>query len=155
MPSSNLSRFISKPNETTKIEIATGDLETKEIPMKASTAILDGGLLMPEGGSTGYYTLATAASTSIPYLLMGTIASTDSDYATAGKLKKAYKIPASSGDKYELYFPVGNGTATAALIGNTVDLHDAYSADVDADSVHQIRVTDFISATLIKGTINI
>ena len=98
--------------------------ETRLFSMKASIAILDGTALMVEvstSNPTGYYTTATttqANGQNINAILAEPIATTDSDYATAGKLKYAYEVTPTQ----TWYFTVGSGTFTAADVGRTCAL---------------------------------
>ncbi len=146
MSDSNVSRFIPKPNESTNVQFIQGTPFNEPVPIKESVAMLDGILLASDGA--GKYTKATSSSTSIPYLLNGTIATTDLDYASTTKERNVTIIPDDR--EYKLLMPVGTGTATAAMVGLPYDLDDEKSLDVSGAGT-QFLITDFISATLVKG----
>lgn len=72
------------------------------------------------------------------------IASTDADYATAGKLK-AVKVPTST--KSTAFFTVGAGTFTAADLFRTARFHtDSLGLAVDTIGLGA-RIVKYISST--------
>jgi len=148
MASSNQSRHVAKPNETTNVTWARGLQTIEERRVAESVAMEDMAVLDYDG--SGQLALADSSSTAIAALLLGTIATTDPDYATDGKLKKVITLQ-DSNNPYRLKMPVGTGTATAAMVGNTYDLADAYSLDVTAQVVNQFRISKYISASLVEG----
>ena len=104
------------------------------IPFAASVAIGAGSAVMwqiSNTASTGNATKATSAvntgGANLVGFLLEPIATTDSDYATAGKLK-AVLIPESVGASVEC--KVGNGTVSATDIGSTITLYDETSVDL-------------------------
>jgi hypothetical protein len=115
--------------------VKASEWELREIPLKASTAIEIGCAISPEISSndvTGHYTkmgVENATGSDFTGIMAEEIASTDSDYATAGKLKKVWVrlVPEA-----RAYFTVGAGTFTAVDVGRTVELHsDSKSLAVD------------------------
>lgn len=143
---------INTPNVTSNFEpIGRGTKwEILALPMKASSAMVPGTLVSVEvsGSSpTGY--LCKAATTNangqnIRGILIDTIATTDSDYATAGKLKNV-AVPTTT--SAEAYFTVGAGTFTAADVGRVCNIHtDSISLAVDTNGLGAV-ITGYISAT--------
>lgn len=122
---------------------------SKQYPFKASTAWVDGCLVAVEvsGSSpTGYLTIAgttNANGQNVVGILMETIASTDSDYATAGKMKYVW-IPTSP--EAEMKFKVGAGTFTAADVGRICNIHtDSKSVAVDTNGLW-VEITGYTDA---------
>lgn len=125
-----------------------------KLPFKASTAIEDGTLVGAEISSndvTGNLSTLTGVENvnggDIIGILAEDIASTDSDYATAGKLK-GVRVPTTP---YALaFFSVGAGTFTAADVFRTVEIHsDKKSLAVDTAG-KGARIMSLISST--RGT---
>lgn len=122
----------------------------QQLPFKASTALVDGGLVSVEvSGSapTGYVTKSAATNANgqnVVGILAEPIASTDADYATAGKLKYVW-VPVSS--EAECFFSVGAGTFTAADVGRVANVHtDSKSVAVDTNGLG-VEITGYISST--------
>jgi len=137
-------------NVTTNFWPADGKWELKKIPMKASTAMAMGaaiGIEISGNTTTGNHTkqgVENASGADFVGILAQTIASTDSDYATAGKLKSVF-VPQSPAA--EATFTVGAGTFTAADVGKTVEIHsDSVSLAVDTAG-KGARITKYISST--------
>lgn len=77
-------------------------------------------------------------------ILAEPIASTDSDYATAGKIKQVW-VPINQ--KAEAFFAVWAGTFTAADIGRVCQFHtDSVSLAVDTNWAGAV-IVDYVSAT--------
>ena len=140
----------NKPNDTSNFYPARGNWRFTKLPMKASTALTQGALLAPEisgNTTTGYWTLApveSASGANIGAILMETVASTDADYATAGKLKQV-AIPMDI--QAEAYFTVINGTFTTADVNKTVQI-DSTSLGLDVDTAGKgAAITQYISST--------
>lgn len=122
----------------------------KLLPMKASTAMPMGaaiGIEIVTNTTTGNNTLMgveNAAGADFQGIIMETVASTDADYATAGKLKLV-AMPASPDCEAE--FKVGAGTFTAVDVNKTVEFHsDSLGLAVDTAG-KGARITGYISAT--------
>lgn len=125
----------------------SGTHRVEYYPKKASQAMAIGDLMYADGSGA----IQKADSTSGQHIgvCMKTIASTDADYA------ETTKIPVDVADPNDLWIvDVGTGTATAALIGTTIDLKDENEADVSATSKNVLTVVGFISATQIIVKIN-
>lgn len=113
---------------------------------KASTAITAGAALTYDLNTSNTVLPATSTSVSIAGISMVSVASTDSDYATAGVL-----IP--------MLVPLGNdsvviattaGTATG-LEGKTCDLTDSLTVNEAATSVNIFLIKKFLTATSVEG----
>lgn len=122
----------------------------KQFPIKESVAITDGTLLAIEivsNTTTGKLVKAgteNALGADIIGILAEPIATTDSDYATAFKMKSVW-VPVSSIS--EAYFTVGTGTFTTADVFKTVEVHsDSKSLAVDTAG-KGARISAYISAT--------
>lgn len=142
--------FTSKTFDTKYFYPADGNWEMRRLPMKASTALAAGAALAPEISSnttTGYYTLITLENivgSDFAGIMAEPVASTDSDYATAGKLKAVW-VPLNRQAKS--YFAVGAGTFTAIDVGKTVEITSG-SLGLSVDTAGKgARVSDYISST--------
>jgi len=94
---------------------------------------------------TGSYIAAVAASTLPLYLLEETIATTDSDYATANKIKSARRGTGDGG--YRVEFTPSGAALTVAMIGNKFNLNvTGQFIDVTVAGT-QFEVREVISAT--------
>lgn len=120
------------------------DWVMKKLPMIASVEIDSGAAIYAVGDGT--YTKATNATGNFAGILIEEIDSTDSDYATSGKLKAAY-VPMT--DAAEAEFAVGAGTFTTADIGDTVKFNDELGLAVDTAGT-QAKITGYINST--RGT---
>lgn len=141
---------LNKPNTTSNFYPFDDLWRMVSVPMKASTAMVEGAAVAVEvsvSSPTGYATLAAATNTTgqnIIGILAEPIVSTDADYATAGKLKQVW-IPTTTQAK--AYFTVGAGTFTAADVGRVCSIHtDSKSLAVDTNGLGA-EITDFISST--------
>lgn len=122
-----------------------------QMPFKASTAVAEGaaiGIEISGNTTTGNVTLMgveNAAGADFVGIAAEAIASTDDDYATAGKLKGVY-VPMNR-DQADAYFTVGEGTFTAADRFKTVQIGST-SIDLDVDTAGLgARITEYISST--------
>lgn len=120
------------------------------MPMKASTAMAQGaavGIEISSNTTTGNLTLMgveNASGADFQGILQETIAATDSDYATSGKLKLV-AIPVNQDSIAE--FTVGAGTFTAADVFKTVEFHsDSISLAVDTAG-KGARITKYLTST--------
>lgn len=142
--------WLNTPNETQNFLPSDDNWYIDYLPMKASTAIEEGTVLAPEISSnttTGYLTkFSTENATGADFfgILAEPIVATDSDYATAGKLKAVW-IPKTPYAK--AYFTVGAGTFTAVDVFKTVEIHtDSVSLAVDTAG-KGARIVKYISST--------
>lgn len=146
---------LNKPNTTSNFYpiIAQGRWKLKQMPFKASVAVAEGAAIgweIATNNVTGYVTLMgteNAAGADFVGIAAEPIASTDADYATAGKLKGVW-VPITA--DAEAIFKVGAGTFTAVDVGRTVEFHsDSLGLAVDTAG-KGARITGYISST--KGT---
>lgn len=141
---------LNAPNNVQNFYPADDMRELMPLPVKASTAIAQGTLVAPEisgNNVTGYLAAMgaeNAAGGDFIGILAETIASTDDDYATAGK-KKGVRVPKSP---FALaYFKVGAGTFTVADVFKTVEIHSD-SASLAVDTLGKgARIMEYISST--------
>lgn len=141
---------LNTPNETKYFYPADDQWRLTKLPMKASTALAEGaaiGIEISSNTTTGYYTLMgveNASGADFAGIMAEPVASTDSDYATAGKLK-AVRVPKNL--YAEAYFAVGEGTFTTADVGKTVQIWST-SIDLDVDTAGKgARITGYISSS--------
>lgn len=128
---------LNQVNNTLNFYPVDGNWEIRRLPFKASTAITDGYAVAYEvsaSNPTGYLTLmptTNANGQNFVGILQEKIAATDTDYATAGKLKNVL-VPTT---KHALArFKVGAGTFTAADVGRVCNFHtDSGSLAVDTN----------------------
>jgi len=139
------------PNVNTNFLPANSeDWITELRQIKVSTAMVEGaalGIDIVTNATTGDLDLMPVENASggdFVGILAEPVASTDDDYATAGKLKLVH-IPRTPAAK--AFFTVGEGTFTTADIGRTVQVGST-SIDLDVDTDGKgARITDYISAT--------
>lgn len=117
-------------------------------PMLESVAMEAGAAIYRVGN--GKHTKATNATANFEGILAEPIASTDSDYATAFKMKKVW-IPLSP--RAEAQFTVGAGTFTGADVGKSVAFNDEKSVAVDTAGT-QFVITKYQSSTKGEGIFN-
>lgn len=141
---------VNTPNNTQNFVPSDDNWYVDYLPFKASTVIAEGTAVAPEISSnttTGYLTkFSTENATGADFygILAEPIASTDSDYATAGKLKAVF-IPKNPYAK--AFFTVGAGTFTAVDVFKTVEIHtDSASLAVDTAG-KGARIVKYISST--------
>lgn len=149
---------INTPSNSQNFVCADGNWELRNIAMKASTAMTDGYAIAYEvsaSNPTGYATLAAttqANGQNIIGILAEKISSTDSDYATAGKLKKVW-VPTSK--RAQAFFKVTGGTFTAADVGRVCALTSgAAGLDVDTNGAGA-QITGYISSTQGRCTFDV
>lgn len=141
---------INTQNEVQNFYPADDNWELIQFPFKASTAIEEGTAVSAEiatNNVTGNLTkmgAENATGSDFIGIIAESIVSTDSDYATAGKLKGVW-VPTTPYAK--AYFTVGAGTFTAADVFKTVEIHsDSKSLAVDTLG-KGARIMKYISAT--------
>ena len=131
---------LNSPNNNANfVTIGRGERmwETQQLPIKASVAMVSGTALCVEvsaSNPTGYLTaMATtnANGQNFAGILQETIATTDADYATAGKLKFV-EVPLTPYAEAE--FSVGSGTLGANDVGRIAQFYtDSKSIAVDTN----------------------
>jgi hypothetical protein len=144
---------INTPNTTTKFLPSFGGWELRKLPMKASTAMTDWAAIWVEivsNTTTWNNTLMPATNASganFQWILAEKIATTDTDYATAWKLKLVW-VPV---DKTSVAkFTVWAWTFTAVDVNKVVSFHsDSASLAVDTQGLWAIIVWYINSTTWI------
>lgn len=113
----------------------------------ASTAYAADIAVAPDADASGQaFTAATSATIRIIGILQQVVASTDSDYATAGA-KKNVLIDEDG----EWIGDVGTGTADANDEQGYIDFKDEDELDVTASTTDAFYVTRYISGTKVAG----
>ena len=119
-----------------------GKFKMKSVPKVVSTVFNINGLVYPDG--SGAYQPADSTSGSHLGTAAKAVASTDSDYATAGAL---LAVHVAEDDTCEWLADVGTGTLTTAMIGLYRDLKDDNEIDVNATAKNVVFIKGFKSAT--------
>lgn len=121
-----------------------GKTKTRWLPVTPSTAFTKGDIV---SYSSGYLIRATSSTTALSHcgVIKKTIASTDSDYATARLVP--VEIPLEK--DVEWLAPVTSGLV-AADVGLLVDLTDAGTINRGASTIDAAQVASVISST--QGT---
>jgi hypothetical protein len=144
--------LINTPNETGNFYPIDADKQRKmkKMPFAASAAMEEGaaiGIEISGNTTTGNVTLMgteQAAGADFVGILAEPIVATDTDYATAGKLK-GMRVPTSK--EAEAEFTVVNGTFTAVDVWKTVQVAST-SLGLDVDTVGKgARITGYKSST--------
>ncbi len=141
---------INTPNKTNNFYPEDDQWIATVKPIVASVAMESGTALMPEisgNTTTGNYEkmgTVNASGGNFAAILIDTIATTDADYATAGKSKQV-RVPRTT--TATAFFTVGAGTFTLADKGKTVAFHsDSKSLAVDTAGQGAL-ITGYISST--------
>jgi hypothetical protein len=132
-----------KPNSVKYFTRASGKTKMGEVILTASVAATEGSILYPDPSNAGQYTIADSTAGGNFVVLRQTVASTDSNYASAKTVSVEIPVEAN----VEWNFLVGSGTFTAADVGKYCDLVDEKSVAVDTQSKNVIFITDYISST--------
>lgn len=149
---------VNSPNNVRNFYPADDKWELRYMPIVASVAMVDGTLLRAQvtaSNPTGNLNLAVATNATgqnVVWILAEPIATTDSDYATAGKLKGVWVAKTVDA---EAYFTVGAGTFTLADVNRMCSVHtDWKSLAVDTNGAGAI-ISGYISATRGKCKFNV
>lgn len=141
---------LNTPNSTKYFYPADDNWELKKLPFKASVEIAEGaaiGIEISSNTTTWNFTLMGTENTAwwdFKGIMAEPIVSTDTDYATAGKLK-AVRVPKTIYAKS--FFYVGAGTFTAVDVNKTVEFHsDSLGLAVDTAG-KGARIVEYISST--------
>lgn len=150
--------LVNTPNKTSNFYPADDKRDLKKFPMKVSTVMVEWAAVCTEvsGSSpTGYLTNAATTNANgqnVIGILAEPIVATDSDYATAGKLK-GVRVPRSP--MAECFFTVWSWTFTAADVGRMCQIYsDSKSLAVDTNGVGAM-ITGYVSSTKGKCTFNV
>ena len=149
----NFSQYFSPANDGP----ASSHWKQQLLPFAASVAIPAGyavGVEVSSNTTTGNLTLmatSNANGKNFVGIMAEPIASTDADYATAGKLKNVW-VPCDLAA--EAYFNVAAGTFTAADVFKVVGFHSD-SSGLDVDTIlNGAVISGYISATQGKCKFN-
>lgn len=116
-----------------------GKTKVLHLPKTASTTFTAGDLVI---FSSGYVATATTQSTKHIGIILESVASTDTDYASATKV--AVQVPT---DKYcEIEADV-TGTLTTTSLGTAYDLSDASTVNQGGTTYGVMTCVGYISAT--------
>lgn len=118
-----------------------GKVKTVYLPVTTSTALTKDTLVTFTTGLLVAATSSTAAA-DIVGVIRKTIASTDSDYATARTVPVDVPV-----ERFTVWEADYTATLAAADIGIEIDLTDAGTANRGATSVKAVRTVGFISTT--------
>jgi len=130
--------LVNTPNTTSNFYPANDKWEMKKLPMKASTAMVEGAAIAIEISSN---------TTTGNYTLMGVENVTGADFVgiLAEPIVKGVRVPVNQ--QAEAFFTVGAGTFTAVDVGKTVEIHsDSKSLAVDTAG-KGARITKYITST--------
>lgn len=126
---------------------ASGKVQTEYFPKTASTAIGMGAALEFDGSGT--VNPADSSDTTIAGVSQRAVTSTDSDYASETPTAVWMLTP-----DLEFYADVVTGTATIDMIGNSYNLGTSLGIDVTAQTHPVFTITQFLSATKVRGRFN-
>lgn len=126
-----------------------GRVKTEWFPVTTSTALSADSLVE---FTSGLIAAADADETAggVRGVLVKAIASTDDDYATTRKV--AVQVPL---DKHTVWEATGTGTFVATDIGTEFGISDAVTVDKAETSTVHFLMTEFVSATLVRGYLKI
>lgn len=126
-----------------------GRVKTEWFPVTTSTALAANSLVE---FTSGLIAAADADETAggVRGVLVKAIAATDSDYATARTV--AVQVPL---DKHTVWEATGTGTFVATDIGTEFGISDAVTVDKAETLIVHFLVTEFVSATLVRGYLKI
>lgn len=114
---------------------------------KASTAMNFGDAVFVDANGFLDKAGATTTPSDIVGVVQETIASTDSDYATAREIAVDVAEKGDNGDWF--LATVGAGTPAQTQVGEAHDLTSAGTVDLTAQSVKPVKIQRIISATLV------
>ena len=126
-----------------------GRTKQEWFPVTTSTALAANSLVE---FTSGLIAAADADETAggVRGVLVKAIASTDDDYATARSV--AVQVPL---DKHTVWEATGTGTFAATDIGTEFGISDAVTVDKAETTTVHFLMTEFVSATLIRGYLKI
>lgn len=128
--------------------VRRGRTRIEWLPVTTSTALTQDTLVSFTSGLLVAATSSTAASAIIGAIVK-TIASTDTDYATARLVP--VRVPVEKNVVWE----ATTASAVATDIGTIADLTDAATVNRGASSINIFRILEVPSATKVRGVITI
>ena len=126
-----------------------GRTKTEWFPVTTSTALVAGTLVEFTSGLIAGAD-ADEVTADLRGVLVKTIASTDSDYATARRV--GVEVPL---DRHCVWEADGTGTFAATDIGAEFGISDSATVDKAETTADLFLVTEFISATKVRGYLKI
>lgn len=124
-----------------------GLTKTEQFPVTTSTALAQDTLVE---FTSGLIAAADDNDTAIAGVLVKTIASTDSDYATARKV--GVQVPL---ERHCVWEADGTGTFAATDIGGEFGISDSGTVDKSDTTNKVFLVTEFVSASKVRGYLKI
>lgn len=124
-----------------------GLTKTEQFPVTTSTALAQDTLVE---FTSGLIAAADDNDTALAGVLVKTIASTDSDYATARKVGVVVPV-----ERHVVWEADGTGTFAATDIGGEFGISDSATVDKSDTTNKVFLVTEFISASKIRGYLKI
>lgn len=124
----------------------SGEVNIKPFKKAASVAFAVGDLVYVDSNGFLQKAVAATAAKQIVGISMETIASTDTDYATARDVAVDVLDKGDNGDWATGV--VGNGTLAQTSVGEGHDLTSTGAVDQAANSVNAVKCQRFLSATL-------
>lgn len=124
-----------------------GKTKLIQLPVTTSTAFTKDTLVEM---TSGLVAVADDNDTALAGVIVGTIASTDSDYATARSV--AIRIPV---ERHVVWEADGTGTFAATDIGGEFGISDAGTVDKSDTTNKVFLVTEFLSASKVRGFLKI
>lgn len=126
-----------------------GKTKTEWFPVTTSTALTKGQLVeFTSGLIAGADADETAGG--VRGVMGKTIASTDADYASSRKVPVLVPI-----ERHVVWEATGTGTFVATDIGVEYGISDANTVDKAETSTVHFLVTEFLSATLVRGYLKV
>jgi len=124
-----------------------GKTKQEWLPVTTSMALASGKLTE---FTSGLIAEADADDTALAGVLVKTIASTDTDYATARKV--AVEVPV---ERHVVWEADGTGTFAATDIGTEFGISDSGTVDKTETTAKVFLMTEFVSASKIRGYLKI
>ncbi len=129
------------------IKIYKGKVKTEWLPVTVSTAFTKNTLVKM---TSGYVAVADDNDTALAGIIQKTIASTDSDYATARKV--GVTVPR---ERHVIYDFTGQSGFAASNIGGEFGISDAGTLDVSDTTNKVFLMTEYIDPTHVRGYLKI
>lgn len=126
-----------------------GKTRTEWLPVTTSTALTKGQLVEFSSGLIAGAD-ADEAAEAIVGVMGKTIAATDADYAIARKVPVLIPV-----EKHVVWEADGTGTFAATDIGTEFGISDANTVDKAETTADSFKVTEFLSATKVRGYLKI
>lgn len=132
------------------VRLVKGKVKNIWLPVTTSTALAAGTLVEI---TSGLVAAADDNDTSISGVLVKTIASTDSDYATSRKV--AVQVPKERHCIWEIDVSSGDTAVAATHEGTEVGIDSSGTVDLDDVTNKVFLITKVVSATKVQGYLKI